>query len=166
MKVSHPSRQETPCHPWRWKDAFSVTKKTVLVHGGVEKLWQAGWDMIWNPCSSDWTWRYVWFGQDRGERRTGLTSHSERKSESACYFSQNPEITFNNHVDARNCQWMVVIMDYDMADYGRYNPDRSRKSQERRTRHTAPSQKKSFQTTKKLPAETSVTSSTAWQGIT
>jgi hypothetical protein len=61
---------------------------------------------------------------------------------------------------------MVVIMDYDMADHGRYNPDRSRKSQERRTRHTAPSQKKSFQTTKKSPVETSVTYSTACQSIT
>jgi hypothetical protein len=52
-------------------------------------------------------------------------------------------------------------MDYDMADRGRYNPDWSRKSQERRTRHTAPSLRKRFQNTKKPPAETSVTSSTA-----
>jgi hypothetical protein len=61
---------------------------------------------------------------------------------------------------------MVVIMDYDMADHGRYNPDSSRKSQEGRPRHTAPSQKKNIQTTMKQPAEISVTPSTAWQGIT
>jgi hypothetical protein len=55
---------------------------------------------------------------------------------------------FHNHVDARSCQWMVVIMDYDMDDHGSYNLDRRRENQGRGTRHTAPSQKKNVQTTK------------------
>jgi hypothetical protein len=55
-----------------------------------------------------------------------------------------------------------------MADYGTYNPDRRKMElePERRTSHTACSQKKSVQTMNKPPAETSVTSSTACQGIT
>jgi hypothetical protein len=67
-------------------------------------------------------------GQDRGEQRTGLTyphftSHVERHSESVCSFPKNTENGFHNHVDARSCQWMVVIMDYDMEGHGRYNPE-------------------------------------------
>jgi hypothetical protein len=50
-------------------------------------------------------------------------------------------------------------MEYDMADNGRYNPER-RKNEHRGTTNTPPSQKKSVQTTKKPTAETSVTSST------
>jgi hypothetical protein len=61
---------------------------------------------------------------------------------------------------------MVVVIDYDTADNGRYNPDRSRNSQMRSTRDTPPSQKKSIQTMKKPQAETSVTSSAAGQGET
>jgi hypothetical protein len=38
----------------------------------------------------------------------------------------------------RRFQWMVVIMESDMADNGIYNPDSKKKNQERRTRHTAP----------------------------
>jgi hypothetical protein len=30
-------------------------------------------------------------------------------------------------MDAGSCQWIVVIMEYDMADNGRHNPDRERK---------------------------------------
>jgi hypothetical protein len=59
---------------------------------------------------------------------------------------------------------MFVIMDYDMADNGRYKPDRKREDQERRTRDTEPSQK-NIQTTKKPPAETSVTSATSCQHV-
>jgi hypothetical protein len=72
-----------------------------------------------NKTHTDWTRCYMGFGQDRGERRTGLTSHPERQSQSARCFSKNPEIGFHNHIDARSCQWMVVIMDYDIADHGR-----------------------------------------------
>jgi hypothetical protein len=36
------------------------------------------------------------------------------------------------------CQWMVLIMEYDMADTGTYNLHRRRKNQEKRTRYTAP----------------------------
>jgi hypothetical protein len=61
---------------------------------------------------------------------------------------------------------MVVIMENDMADSGTYNPDRRRKNQEKRTKYTAPSQKKSVQTTNKPPARTSLKSSTARKGIT
>jgi hypothetical protein len=164
-KRSHPSRQESPRHSWKCKGGCSIPKKTVLVCGGGEKLWLAGWDLIWSPCSTDWTWRYMWFGQDRGERRTGLTSHPEREPESARYSSRNPEDVFHNHMAARSHQWMVVIMDYDMPQHGRFNQDRRREDQARRTRHTAPSQKKNVHTTKKPPAEASLTSSTTCQGI-
>jgi hypothetical protein len=133
MKLSHPCRQEIPCHSWKCKEANSVLMKQIFVSGGVEKRWQAGWHMIWRPCSADRTWHYMRFSQDRGERRMGLTSHAERQSESACNFSKNPEDGFHNHMDARSCQWMVVIMDYDMADHGRYNPGRRRENQKRRT---------------------------------
>jgi hypothetical protein len=118
------------CHPWKCKDDYSITKKRVLVGGGVEKWWQAGWDTIWSRCSTDWTWHYMGVGQDRGERRTVLTSHPEGQPGS----SKGPEICV--HMDARSCQWMVVIMNYDMADYGRCIPDRRRENPERRTRHT------------------------------
>jgi hypothetical protein len=64
--------------------------------------------------------------------------------------------------------WMPenFIMKYDMADNVRYDRDRRRRNQMRRTRCKALSQKKSIQTTMKPPAETSVTCYTAWQGIT
>jgi hypothetical protein len=106
------------------------------------------------------------FRQDRGEQRMGLTSQPERHSESALYSSKNSGNGRHDHMDARSCQWIVVIMDYDTDAHGRYNPGRRRENPERRTRHTAPSQKKNFQTTKKPPAETSVTSCTSCQGIT
>ena len=51
-KLGDLCRQEIACHPWKCKDAYSITKKTVLDHGGVEKWWQAGWDTI---C--DWNWQ-------------------------------------------------------------------------------------------------------------
>jgi hypothetical protein len=126
-----------------------------------------GWDLIWSPCSTDWTWRYMGLGQDSGDRRTGLISHrGGNEEESAQHSTKNSENGLHDHTDARSCQWMVVIMEYDTADNGTYNPDRRRKNQERITRHTAPSQKKSVQTTRKPPAKTSVTSSTACQGVT
>jgi hypothetical protein len=105
------------------------------------------------------------FSKDRGERRMGLTSHGESQAESAQYSSKNSGNCHHGHKDARSCQWMVVIMENYMAENGKYNSDRRRKSQESGRRHTAPSQKKSVQTTKKPPAETSVPSSTACQGI-
>jgi hypothetical protein len=98
------------------------------------------------------------FGQDRGEESMDLTSHPERQSECAQYSSRNAG---NGHQDHT-----VVIMDYDVDDHGRFNPGRRRENQERRRRHTAPLQKKNFQTTKKPPAETYVTSSTSCRGIT
>jgi hypothetical protein len=78
------------------------------------------------------------FGQDRGERRTGLTSHPERQSEYARYSSRNSEKGFHNHMAVRSHQWMDVIMDNDMPVHGRINPDSRREDQARRTRHTAP----------------------------
>jgi hypothetical protein len=60
---------------------------------------------------------------------------------------------------------MVVIMKYDMADNLRYNRDRRRRNQKRRTTRKALSQKKSIQTTMTPAAETSVTSYTACKGI-
>jgi hypothetical protein len=33
-KLIHPSRQEISCHSWKCKDVYSVTKNSVLVHGG------------------------------------------------------------------------------------------------------------------------------------
>jgi hypothetical protein len=43
------------------------------------------------------------------------------------YSSKNSGYGRQEHVDARRCQWMVVIIKYDMADNGRYNADRRRK---------------------------------------
>jgi hypothetical protein len=59
---------------------------------------------------------------------------------------------------------MVVIMEYDMADNGRYNPDRQKmeliiKREEQGTQHLC--KRGAF----RLAAETFVTSSTACQGI-
>jgi hypothetical protein len=84
-KLIRPSRQEIPCHSWKCKDAKSVSLKRMFVSGGVEIWWHAGWDMIWRPCSTDWTWQYMRFGQERGERRMGLTSHTEWQTEFVRY---------------------------------------------------------------------------------
>jgi hypothetical protein len=48
--------------------------------------------------------------------------------------------SFHNHMDARIWQRMVVIKNYDIADNVRYNRERRRRKQERRARHTAPSE--------------------------
>ena len=125
-----------------------------------------GWDVMWSPCSTDWTWRYTVFGMLRSERRMMVTSEHERKLESSRYSSTISGNCRQGHVDARICQWMVVIMKYDMADNLRYNRDRRRRNQKRRTTHRALSQKKSIQTNTKPPAETSITSTTACQGMT
>jgi hypothetical protein len=45
---------------------------------------------------------------------------------------------------ARSLQWIVVIMDYDMPQHGRFNEDSRREDQVRRMRHTAPSQRRTF----------------------
>jgi hypothetical protein len=98
------------------------------------------------------------FGQDRGEERMGLTSHPEKQSESTQYSSRNSGNGSQDHT--------VVIMDYYVDDHERCNPGRRRENQGRRRRHTAPSRKKNFQTPKKPPAETFVTSSTSCRTIT
>jgi hypothetical protein len=105
-----------------------------------------GWDVMWGPSSTDW--HYTVFGLHRSEWRMRLTSKHERKLESGQYSSTNSRNCHQVHVEATICQWMVVIMKYDMADNVRYNCDR------RRTRRKALSQKKSIQTTMKPPAET------------
>jgi hypothetical protein len=61
---------------------------------------------------------------------------------------------------------MVVIIEYDMADNGRVNPDRRTKKGERKTRHTVISQKENLQATMKPTAVISVTSSISCQGVT
>jgi hypothetical protein len=73
------------------------------------------------------------FGQDAGERRMGLTSHIESQ-----YSSKKSGNGHHVHMDARSCQWMVVKMQYDIADNGRCNPDRRRENEGRRTRLTGP----------------------------
>ena len=96
----------------------------------------------------------------------GLTSKPERQLESAQCSSEYSGNGRQSHVGTRSCQWMVVIMKYDMADNVRYNRDKRWRTQEKRTRHGTTWQKKSIQTTKKPPAETSVTSSAAFRGVT
>jgi hypothetical protein len=125
-----------------------------------------GWDVMWSPCYTDWTWDYTLFGLHRSEQRMRHTSRHERKLESAQYSSTNSGNCHQGHLDATICQWMVVIMKYDMADNLRYNLDRRRRNQKRRTTRKALPQKKSIQTTMKPLAETSITSSTACKGIT
>jgi hypothetical protein len=124
-----------------------------------------GWDLRLDvePLSTDWTWRYMGLGQDRDERRVGLISRHERR-----YSTQKSVNGLHNHMDARTSRWMVVIMEYDMADNGRNNPNRMKKELiiKRKTRHIAPLQNKSIQTTNKPRGETSDTTSTASQGET
>jgi hypothetical protein len=57
--------------------------------------------------------------QDIAGRRTGPFSRHEMR-----YSTKKSENGFHRHMDARSCRCMVVIMEYDMADNGRYNPDR------------------------------------------
>jgi hypothetical protein len=53
------------------------------------------------------------------------------QKESAQYSTKTSRKDRHDHMDARSSWWMVVIMDYDMAYNGRYNPGRSKKSRER-----------------------------------
>jgi type II secretory pathway component PulJ len=138
--------------------------KGVFVCGRVEKCGSFAWDVIWSPWSTDWTWSYMGFGQNRSEQRMGLTPQVDRQLECAQFSSKDSGNGHQDHMDARSCKWMDVIIKYDMADNVGYNRDRRRRNQERRTTPTAHSEKKSTQATVKPTAETSVTCSTAWKG--
>jgi hypothetical protein len=71
-------------------------------------------------------------------------------------------------MDATSYHWMAVIMEYDRTESGRSHrqEEQGTHNQERRTRHTAPSQNKGFQTTNKPPGETFVAYSKTGGGET
>jgi alpha-glucosidase (family GH31 glycosyl hydrolase) len=60
--------------------------------------------------------------QDTAGRRTGPFSRHERR-----YSTKKSENGLHEHMDAKSCRLMLVIMEYDMADNGRYSRNRRKK---------------------------------------
>jgi hypothetical protein len=130
VPVTPGSARILPLYPRR--QCFSVAQ---LKNGG-----HAGWDVIWSSCFTDWTWRYMGFGQD------GAHLTPWKAIRICVLFLKEPRnLLSQSHV----CQKSSV--DGCHNGHGRFNTDSTREDQVRRTRHTAPLQKKNVQTTKKSP---------------